>query len=185
MSALKRYFFIPMMWLTMAAVVGFTSLLSAHLHQTQAATFSPSPQPKNDSFSARPILDPRHPGTLPYMALRAQDRVQQALLRPDEHAVVYLKRAHQRLETAQYAWQQGDQERAVSALYKSHGYASRSLQACHTHFAECESLTPEYQEYAQEIQESIQEFQPQCQDEKCNSVLAKLSDNVSALGFSQ
>lgn len=184
MSALKRYFFIPIMWLSMAAAVGLTSLLSAHLHQTQAATFSPTPQPQNLESRSRPLFDPRHPGTLPYLALRAQDRVQHSLLRPEERAVMYLQRAHQRLETAQYAWQQGDQERAVSALYKSHGYASRSLQACHTYVAECDLLASEYQGYTQEIQASIQELRPQCQDEKCNSVLAKLSDNVTALGFS-
>lgn len=185
MSTLKRYVYIPTMWLTMAVIVGMISLLSAHTHQTQASTLFPSPTPQDAPQHPRPLLDAQYPGSVAYLALRVQDRVQQVLLRPEELPVVFLNRSQQRLDAARYAWEQGDHERALSAVHKAHVYLHRSQKTCQEFPGLCEDMRSESEVLSRELQASIQTFHTECGRDDYQVALSGLSQSIDALGFSQ
>jgi 23S rRNA A2030 N6-methylase RlmJ len=182
---MKRYFFVPMLWLSLAGMVGITSLLTAHFHQTQASTTFASPTPQDFPQPNRPILDPDYPGSFAYLALRAQDRVQQTMLRPEELPVVFLMRSQQRLEAAQYAWEQGDPERALAAVHKAHVYLHRSLEHCQDYGMLCEAIRPQSQETSQEIITTVQMFHSETTNDEFKASLERLTHEVAALGLAQ
>ncbi len=183
MKTLKRYCFYPLLWVSGAVFVAVLSLFSAHVSQTKAVTNIPSPSPQNEASFRRPVFDTHYPGSLAYLAVRAQERFQQSALRPEELPAVFIYRAQDRTKAAKQAWNHGDEERSLQTLQKAHVYLHRAVHECQNFESGGEKISQEISDTSDELLSMIQQFEKDCETDQSRSNLTRISREIYALNL--
>ncbi len=116
-------------------------------------------------------LDPSLPGSLPYVAGRASDRIELITISQDEKPEELCQRSKHRLDASRYAWEKNHRADAVETLRKSFIYLSQ---------VNPEDRTPDCTDTLSELKKTIDGWcgQVNCQE---NSVLAKTRSQTEAI----
>lgn len=179
---MKRYLVPLFFWLIAGTTIFGSSLLFAHVRQTQAVVSIPTPNPQANTrqFS---LLDANMPGSVPYLAARAQERAYALAFRPEEMPLLYVERASRRIQAADYAWQHGESQLAVSALHKAHVYLHRAMAECQEKPGSCEEVSAVTTHTTQDLLSAIDSFQDSSQNEAVRGSLIALRERVQAMNL--
>lgn len=150
-------------------LVVFFSLQSLH-GKVIAQGMEGSEAELGDDCRVEHWFDPSLPGSLPYTAQRAAERVALTTLSQTEKSNEQCRRATQRLEASRYAWEKNRRSAAAKTIRKAFIYLSESQSAADP--VDCSNTT-------QEIHQTVSDWchQVNCQE---NSVLAKTKAQIES-----
>lgn len=137
-----------------------------------------------ETTQASLLLDVRMPGSLPYLAFRAQDRAENLTLDEENKPEVYLGRARQRIQASEYAFRHGQSEIAFSTLNKALVYVHNAVHACQSGAASesvCQNLQPLFESVANDLEHTGTEFLQHTDNGDLRARLDGLLDQLSSL----
>lgn len=161
------------------------SVLGVSLHGAHARNLRVKEEWRvEESSKAALILDVQMPGSLPYLAFRVQDRVEDASLPTKDQSEVYLGRSRQRTQSANYAFRHGQSEVAFTTIMKAYVYLHKAAHSCQPGITEdtiCNDLQPLFVSVGDELAETLSEFSARAESDDLRARLEGLLDQLQVL----